>query len=281
MPDTPERGSRNPANESCDRASALARRRMSDAASYAAADATDAHAANDVRPGTFSRQTVADLIADLHAAVLSTDRGACKPVIARMIGAGIDNHEIADIHVPAVARLLGETWCADRIGFAAVTIGVARLQMMLRDLGAEWRADVNSDPDTPAILVVVASEVNHMLGAVILSGQLRRRGFSVRLIMGARAEDVGMAMRMSHYDAVMMSAACGDSIDLLRRLVDAVRLAQRARVPVVIGGTILDGTARVPALTGADHATSDLDEALQLCKLRVPAHGMAQTARRV
>ena len=99
MPDNPGRGSRNPANGSCDRASALAQRRMSDAVSYAA-DTSHAHAAhhaaNDVRPGSFSRQTVADLIADLHAAVLSPDRGACKPVIARMTGAGIDNHEIAE-----------------------------------------------------------------------------------------------------------------------------------------------------------------------------------------
>lgn len=208
-----------------------------------------------------------DFVRRLHAATLAPDRRACLPVVDAMLRDGIAPDEIADAYVPAVARMLGEEWCEDRIGFAAVTIGSSRLQSLLRELGPEWRADGSVAGDAPAILVVLPCDVHHTLGAMILSGQLRRRGFSVRLLLGAGPEDMNLHLRQSQFDAVMISAARGDSVASLRRLVDALRTAIAPGVRIVIGGTLLETRPDLQPLTGADLATSDIDAALRHCGL--------------
>jgi MerR family transcriptional regulator, light-induced transcriptional regulator len=221
-----------------------------------------------------------DYVAQLHEAVLSADRRACMPVVETMIHAGIDTEMIADVYLPAVARVLGEEWCADQVSFAAVTIGVSRLQSLLRELGPEWRADLDAEYDAPAVLVLVGSDVHHTLGSLILSGQLRRRGFCVRMILDARPEDIGLHMRQAGFDAVMISAARCDSLEMVRRLVGAARRIVATNVPVIVGGTILEADPDVRGITGADHTTSDLREALQLCGLKTTRRTLTQSARR-
>lgn len=252
MSDHPAKGSPIAIKDVRDRVDALALRILS---ALAARDPAAARAIS------------VDHVHRLHAAALAPDRGAARAAIVAMRQAGIGTEEIADIYVPAVARLLGEEWCEDRIGFAAVTIGTSRLQSLLRDLGPEWRADCAPEGDAPAILVVVPSDVHHTLGPMILSGQLRRRGFSVRLLMGAGPEDMNLHLRQSQFDAVMISAARGDSVPAMRRLVDALRTAVAPGVRIVVGGTLVEAEPDLARLTGADLASCDLELALQHCGL--------------
>ncbi len=252
MSDHPLKGSPIAAKDVRDRVDALALRILSALAA---------------RDPAAARTLSVDLVRRLHAATLGPDRDAARAAVEAMRQAGIGTDEIADVYVPAVARLLGEEWCEDRIGFAAVTIGSSRLQSLLRELGPEWRADCAPEGDAPAILVVVPSDVHHTLGPMILSGQLRRRGFSVRLLMGAGPEDMNLHLRQSQFDAVMISAARGDSVAALRRLVDALRTAIAPGVRIVVGGTLLEDEPALDRLTGADFASADVELSLQHCGL--------------
>jgi hypothetical protein len=121
----------------------------------------------------------------------------------------------------------------------------------------------------------VAADIAHTLGGTVLAGQLRRRGLSVRLMVGARPEDLGPLLRQMRFDAVLLSASLGETLDSLRRLVDAVRLAVAASPPVVLGGTITATAGLTPGeiktQTGASLVTDDLDQALAYCGLAVPA----------
>lgn len=208
----------------------------------------------------------------MEIASLDNDRTILTGVIARMRAGGIPAEEIADFYVPAVARKLGLGWCEDELGFASVTIGCARLQGLLRELGPEWRADAVADGDAPGILIVVGAGIYHTLGSMVLAGQMRRRGLSVRLLIGVEPDAVGPVMRQARFDAVMISASKTERMELLRRLVHAVKQSTPFPPPVVIGGGILEilpqDQADVRSMTGADFATSDLDEALALCGIR-------------
>jgi MerR family transcriptional regulator, light-induced transcriptional regulator len=218
----------------------------------------------------------------LSDTALSLTREPFFPITHRMAQMGITPEEIADDYIPAVARQMGDLWCQDQIGFAAVTIGAARLQGLLRELGAEWRADGIADAGAATILVMVTADAQHTLGASVLAGQLRRRGLSVRLALGAGPEDVGQLLWNLPIDAVFLSGSLGESLESLRRVVDAVRAAALAPLPVVIGGAVLmDGAlpSEIKALTGADLVTCDLDEALTLCGLTTIPRG-ARDARR-
>ena len=206
----------------------------------------------------------------LVGAILSPVRPSPAEIVARFGRAGIRPEELADTYVPAAARQLGTDWCGDRIGFAEVTIGSSRLQSLLRGLALDWRADLgHGDGLGAAILVLLVEGADHTLGASLLAGRLRRRGFSVRLLTSRPGRALATAVRESRFDAVFLSASPSESVEALRRLVDCVRIAARP-APLVLGGSILHAGGHRSELvseTGVDHATTDLDEALALCRL--------------
>lgn len=215
--------------------------------------------------------TIAHFVAQLQRAVTTGGTTDGVSTLRHMIEAGVRPEDIADHYIPAVARRLGDLWCEDEVGFATVTIGVARLQGLLRDLEDLAGARGTEEPGGAALLIVVASGVYHTLGAMVLTGQLRRQGHAVRLMLGAEPDAVAVAVRQARFDAVLVSSADGAPAEGVRRLVHAVKNATGSPPPVVIGGTVLETAAEIGAdiltLTGADHATCDPNEALRLCGL--------------
>ncbi len=207
-------------------------------------------------------------VAALQEAALNGDRQTCLDVVHRLIQHGVSRETVADVYIPTIARQMGDAWCLDDMSFAEVTIGVARLQSLLRDLGPEWRADSRTDPEEGAALVVVALDEYHTLGAMVLAGRLRRAGLSVRLQMGLTADDLRREMDVPRYDAVLISASRGESLETLRLLVKAVKTSPAAATPVIIGGSVLESEQDILALTGADLVTSDPIEAMEHCGLK-------------
>lgn len=215
----------------------------------------------------------------LEDAARSADPKLCNAALIQMLRAGISAEEIADCYIPALAREMGDAWCDDSMSFAEVTIGVSRLQGLLRDLGPEWQSDKGARPNAPTVLLIVPQAEFHTLGASVLCGQLRRMGVSVRLLLDTSPEDVSLRVRAHHFDTVMISATKGVGLETLRKLVEAARTAQEAAPPVVIGGTLLELHDNVVELTGSDFATNDLNEAITLCGLTISPRPVAQSAQ--
>lgn len=230
-------------------------------------------AALDITPGADDARNVAgnDIVVDLVlAAMLDADRTAVSRALAQLRFMGLADADIADITIPAVSHRLGIGWCEDEVGFAEVTIGVARLQAMLRELAAPW-ADVDQEtPNAPRVLMVVSEQTHHTLGAMVAAGQLRRRGISVRLLLGTNPKEVSAQVIRSMVDAIFVSAAKGDSLESLRRIVETVGSCGDHAPPVVLGGSIVEESGDLAALTGADFVTADIEEALHCCDLIAP-----------
>ena len=199
-------------------------------------------------------------------------RDRCEEIVQRMLADGVRRETIADAYIPALARQMGDRWCEDSMSFAEVTIGVSRLQSLLRSLGPEWRSSSNGDPNTRSALVIVVTDNFHTLGAMVLSGQLRRLGLSVRLELGADPDRIAEALRKTDYGAVLISAYKGESLERLRRMVEAIKELGEGAPPVVLGGSILVNAEDRDTLvrkTGCDFVTNDVSEALDLCNLRI------------
>ena len=223
-----------------------------------------------------------DLIMTLHDAALSADRAACETALAAALDRGVRREDIADFYIPEVARRMGDAWCADELGFAGVTIGASRLQSMLRDLGPDWSGDKAADPAAPSVMLLVPQEVYHTLGAMVLAGQLRRLGLSVRMMLGARPAEIAERLQRTRYDAVFISSSKGETLESLRRIVNVVKIATDRPPPVVIGGSLLEVETmeNVTALTGADHATIRVNEAIELCGLTTMPRDSVSAIRR-
>ncbi|RVT82079.1 hypothetical protein DXV76_18080 [Rhodobacteraceae bacterium CCMM004] len=216
----------------------------------------------------------------LERAVRSPDTGARDAVVAEMLRAQIGRDDICDYYIPEVARRLGRAWCEDSVSFADVTIGSARLQALLRDIGGDHAAGLHQAPQGANVAVMVLADEYHTLGAMVLTGQLRRLGVSVRLMLGRPLTEIEAVVRDSAFDAVLVSVAHREELVSVRRAVTAIRAAGAATLPVVIGGGILETGAEVCAETGANFATSDVREALRLCGLVAEAGAEQMTGDR-
>lgn len=183
---------------------------------------------------------------------------------------GVDDVTILDGYIPAAARELGECWCRDELSFADVTIGVARLQSILRELSTPWLADAVISADAPNVMLIVPLDEFHTLGGMTAASQLRRMGISVCLCLGQSEEEILQKVALRRFDMIAISVSCRQKLDAARRLVGDLRAHVGDGVPVVIGGRVVDIADDVCALTGADHATVDTREALKLCGVRVP-----------
>lgn len=257
-------------------------------------DSTDraAHAMNGVEVGSqvetlasralgvlaSKRISAASLLSErfldrLGRAVLSLEPGDRRDVVREMLDTGIRLEDIADFYIPEVARRLGAAWCEDGLGFADVTIGAARLQGLLKEIGAAARAEGPLDPDAPGVLVVVLADEFHTLGAMVLCGQLARLGISVKLAMGHDESDVLRTVAVGQFDAIFLSVSQDERLVPLRKLVENIRAASLRPLSVVIGGSVVTRVADIKSRTGADHATTDAREALRACGLRISLPG--------
>ncbi len=204
----------------------------------------------------------------LKAAVLSPCSAECRSACSDIRSAGVSLDDLTDRYIPAVARTLGDEWSEDHVTFASTTVGVARLQWLVRLLEPA-PADPRMAADVPGILILVPAGEQHTLGAILLSSQLRRRGFGVSLILEATVASVEPRMRKANLQATMISTSPGPHMSDLRALVDASRRVMKKNAPVLIGGTITKTSLDIKDLSGADHVATDIDDAIRLCALEI------------
>ncbi|MEL6607332.1 MAG: cobalamin B12-binding domain-containing protein [Pseudomonadota bacterium] len=214
---------------------------------------------------TAVRAVKQSLVDELIASSRSFAPDAQETVLASFSKAGVTPRMIVDLYIPAAARQLGAAWCEDDLSFADVTIGVSRLQAMMREL----RAPETNDMNAPHILVLVPRDAYHTLGSSVLADQLRRLGASVRMAVGITPNELSGLISQHDFDAVMISAAACERLESIRELVKAVKTASARAPQIVLGGSVLDQQTDTRALTGVDHISNNAEEALLACGLMI------------
>ncbi len=251
--------------------------RASDAQSLSAAQKTAAAIVGDI-----TRHLDPQLLGRLHDAMLDHNPHEGRAAVRQAVMSGVRAEDIADFYVPVLARAYGDLWCEDELTFGEVTIAVSRLQTVLRDLEAYWPRANDCRTSHATLMLVIPQDVFHTLGAFVLSGQLRRKGISVKMVLGGNAKTIADELSGSEFDAIFISASQSDTLASLRLIIDAVKAETEDAPPVVVGGSILDvETAEtVMAETGADYATGHSEEALRHCGLHLTTQDDAPTKYR-
>lgn len=215
--------------------------------------------------------SVAEITQALLAAALDSGPDGCFRVAAQARAAGLADTVIVDRCIPDAARTLGDRWLADTLDFAGVTIGSARLQGLLRHLGRPVPVAGRGRADRWHIVVALPTGIQHTLGPTLMTEQLRRRGLATSLMLGIGPAALRQQLARSPADAVFISALSVERLESLRPFVQEVR-AVAPDVPVVIGTTGPVLAEDICAMTGADHATLDMEAALTLCGLTDLSH---------
>jgi DNA-binding transcriptional MerR regulator len=172
--------------------------------------------------------------------------------------------------LPLLARL-GERWAnlpgaiAEEHFFAAYVRSKLGARMLTRMRYASG----------PRILAACCPGEQHEIGLMLFAIEARAAGLRV-VLLGADTplEEVGVAARRSHCDAVVLSSSLAPSPGILERRLPA--LVREAGVPVFVGGGTAARMKGAIGATGAVPLAGDMEHAVRLI---VAALGSRRTAR--
>lgn len=202
------------------------------------------------------------LVDAMLAASQSADPLALSRLRSDFRRARVSNEVLADHYIPEVARRLGRGWEEDWASFAQVSIGSARLQALLRDIGAAWNADGAERQGGSTALLIVPGNDQHTMGAFAVSGLLRRYGTSVCLRIAPTPDQLAELLAQRRFDAAMISAACSETLDVCPALVKTLREETSNAMPIALGGSVLERETNFGAVSKVDIVTNDLPKAV-------------------
>lgn len=207
--------------------------------------------------GGSGRIVDSDTVASLARMLVEDHPGWRDTVRQELRRVRVGETELVDSYFPEIACQLGRAWVDDSAPFADVTVGVARMQAMLRDIGRDWTSNTAGGHAAATVLVVLPEGEQHSFGAVLMTGQLRRQGVSVRLEIGTKPDALGRLVRERNFDCAMISVGCEEKLDQCKRLVDSLKHASGGCLPVAVGGAVLDRQIDIRDRTAADFVTRD------------------------
>lgn len=178
---------------------------------------------------------------------------------------------VIDLYIPCAARLLGVMWIEDDISFASVTVGAMRLQSVLEETFAAAEPKYISATGWVSTLIVVPEGEQHMLGAFVLSAQLRRIGCDVSHSFDESPRALAARIRSNHFDLVLLSCSSDLALGNIAKTVASIRKAVPDGPIIALGGAFQADAARAKKLTGVDIVTNAAKDALAFCDKGVKA----------
>jgi methanogenic corrinoid protein MtbC1 len=190
---------------------------------------------------------------------------------------GVSAQEVfVDLLAP-IARWMGEQWEEDRVDFVTVTMGLWRLQEVLRLVaGNTARAD---DPGRRAALFAPMPGDDHSFGAVMVQECFDIAGWDTRLLVQPSQKALIDAVAARHFDLLGLTISCDCKVDRLLSLVHGLRsVSANPNLCIMIGGRVPAENPGLVALVGADGTASTAPEAVALADRLVHVTRMAATA---
>lgn len=197
-------------------------------------------------------------VVEFARVVLERDPGAAAEHVSAIIARGASLEGVFLDLLGPTARCLGDMWNEDLCDFTQVTVGLWRLQQIVRDLSPAF-ADLAEPQDEArrALLVPVQGE-QHTFGLFMVAEFFRRAGWDVWAGPIASAAELLDLVRSEWYAIVGISVGSHVRLEGLASTIHAVRRASRNRgVGVMVGGPPFVERPELAALVGADASAVD------------------------
>ncbi len=195
--------------------------------------------------------------------VLSEEPESLIAFVGSLLQSGVPMETVyVDLMIPA-ARLLGDYWLDDSVSFADVTIGLGRLQQVVRTL--RWQSPQAYGPDhsAPSALFAPTPSEQHTFGLFIIEESFRRAGWRTWIETSGFQEDTVDMVRHHWFDLIGLSAHAEDQAEEVASTIAAARKASRNRgLFVLVGGRLFIENPELVSAVGADATAPNGGEAL-------------------
>lgn len=208
-------------------------------------------------------------------AVLAIDADA-EELLARldaMLNSGTEIEAVLINILAPAARRLGTMWEQDDCDFVDVTMGLWRLQEVVRELSGRVPARAARPTEGFRAVFSAMPGEQHNFGTVIVEDIFRRAGWSTDLLMEAQQGALLNAVASTRYDLVGLTVSLDAHTERLPSLILAIRSVSRnPRLCILLGGRVLMDDPQLALRVGADGTAADAQSAVELANRLVTAN---------
>ncbi len=210
-------------------------------------------------------------IADIAELALCAD---AAPLVERLNGLLARGMSVDALFVDVLAptaRYLGVLWEDDACDFVDVTMGLWRLQEVVRDYSARtasrrragaWRALFSPFPGA-----------QHNFGTIMVEDVFRRDGWDTTLLLSVDQSELLKAVAAAQFDMVGLTVSCDDHIDALPSLLAAIRsVSGNPGLCIMLGGRAATADPDLVLRVGADCTAADAQSATEIAARFVSAN---------
>jgi MerR family transcriptional regulator, light-induced transcriptional regulator len=203
---------------------------------------------------------------------LGTDTCALIAFVDRALDNGSSVERIyVDLLAPA-ARLLGTYWEEDSEDFVAVTMGLWRIQEVLRDLTARIPPPAQSGFGRRSALFSPMPGEQHSFGSLMVSECFQRAGWDTQTLIEPKLAELTSAVAKSSFDLIGLTVSCDCPSGALTGLISTLRaISANPHIRIMIGGRVVNDRPSLVAECGADGTAIDAEAAVRFANRLVPA----------
>jgi len=193
---------------------------------------------------------------------LSSGHDSLMAIVGKLLQQGVSLESVYVELLGPAARRLGEFWEDDRVSFADVTIGLGRLQHVVRELSLHSQNELPSSVGRSALFAAAPGE-QHTFGLVIIEEFFRRSGWRTWAELSGSLAEVVSAVQAHDFDLFGMSASSDERLDQIAPMIMQVRKVSRNRdITVMVGGRLFVEGPELVAKVGADAMATDARQAV-------------------
>lgn len=220
-----------------------------------------------LRPTGAGYTITVDDVRQFARLVLSHEEDVAFATIEMLRGREVSVEKIyLDLLAPT-ARYLGELWEEDLCNFTDVTVGLGRLQRVLRELSPALGCSVDHPAQGRRVLLLPGPGEQHTFGLVMVAEFFRRAGWDVTGGAWAAGADAAALVGAEWFDVVGFSLGAEVHLPQLAASIDSVRHATCNRdLAILVGGPLFGIHPEFVGQVGADGMTIDGREAPSLAE---------------
>jgi MerR family transcriptional regulator, light-induced transcriptional regulator len=198
------------------------------------------------------------------ALTLVADDGAVIAYVDRLLSEGTSVASIYLDWLAPAARKLGEQWETDATDFASVTLGVSRLQRIMRRLDERFFNEVHTaDGGESALLTIIPGE-QHSFGLSMVAEFFRRAGWNLCTGPFASHHELTSLVQQQWFDIIGFSVSSDRRLDALKQDIRDIRRDSRnPHIGIMLGGPMAMSDPELVTSMGADMMSVDAAAAPQ------------------
>ena len=188
-------------------------------------------------------------------------------VVEAFIARGVAVESIfVDLLAPS-ARRLGQHWEDDDCDFLDVTMGLWRLQEVMREITMRYPPAETAGPRGRTALFCPMPGDEHSLGALMVEEVFVRAGWQTEVLLEPKRKELLQIVASRHFDLLGLTLSCDWPIGTVSDLICAIRsVARSPDLQILIGGRMVNANPAIVIEAGADGSALDARSALAMAE---------------